>query len=44
MKKKQLTRRNYKNFEKAVKFQALNYFLKKAVDAPWWSAPLIDDG
>ena len=42
MKKKQLTKRNYKNFEKTVKFQAINYFLKKAADAPWWSAPLID--
>ena len=32
MKKKQLVRRNYENFEKAVKFLALNYFLKKVID------------
>ena len=31
MKKKQLTRPNYENFEKIVKFLALNYFLKKVL-------------
>ena len=31
IKKKQLTRRNYENFEKTIKFLALNYFLKKVL-------------
>ena len=31
MKKKQLTKRNYENFEKTVKFLALNYSQKSSI-------------